>query len=769
MRFFIGLLFLIPGSLPCPALVTGPSELAVGSGSCLYIPCRYDLCQAGSSAHLELLRWLRHPRYDREQREFTGLNVGEPRWPPGARQGDCGLVLPRVQAKHAGLYGLRLMGSGDKLRWMHYVNVTVTETPPPPHLWPDPAPLTQGHRVTLGCWVPPSCPDDPRVLTWEGPVTKTPGVHVDTWTPLTSVTPHPVIGISLTFDPLWHHDGTLLKCLVWGRNGRAVTLASRQLQVNFAPRDVRVEVTPASPVFEGQEVMLRCLDEAQPPSHTYTWSLDGRSLPSPTAQLLLSPSQPEDGGTYRCRATNAMGTTESSPAPLQVYCESGKMAAVVPPRAAILEPVTSLPALVGSLVTLRCALGPAHPAPSSVQWLREDRWEADTPGPTLTFTADPARAGSYRCGGQNPAGSARSPPLSVVVWYPPTFVRVLQSPEGPVLAGGGPVRLSCQTGGAEPPKLEITWLKGGEELPGSALDFVLPDPQPPDAAPYVCQARNRGGVTRSPPLFLDVHFAPRGVELAVEPGGRVEEGSDVTLRCHGQAHPAPTAFEWFWEGGALGKTPQGLWVLPKVGPPRSGRYRCRVTNAVASGDSQDVVVTVYYSPSSILRRTLLGLGLGLSLLLLLSTLGCLLRRRWRRVAADEEPVVEPAGTFFLRHAKCHLKRPSPPAPPPRDPQVPQAPDEATGDPFPPTSPPGGGSVPRLRGDSVVYTVLKRSHGATKATEGPDYENVLPGPEDRDGDREGTLDYVTLALSSLGTPRGPAGDVGDTVEYAALRH
>ncbi|XP_064296664.1 B-cell receptor CD22 [Phalacrocorax carbo] len=846
---FICLLFLIPGSLStCPAVVTAPKELVAAVGSCLYISCRYNLCKAGPDAQISDLRWIHKPKYNEKMKDFMGQSVTHLRGTPGANEGNCSLTLPHIRGDNAGVYGLRLVAEPGRrtfktLRWIHYVTVNVTDTPPAPQLWPDPAPLTEGRRTTLGCWVPPACPNENPTLVWEGPAAKTPRVDVYPQLPPDNVATPPVIGTALAFEPSWYHDGTHLNCILRGSDGQTITQTFRKLEVNFAPRDVWVEVTPPSPVREGQDVTLRCQDSAKPPSNSYTWSLEGRILPHYTAQVLLQPTKATDGGAYSCRATNIVGTHQSPPTTLEVYyaprdvwvevtppspvhegrevtlrcrdsakppsnsytwslegrilphytaqvllqptkatdggaysCQATNglgtakslpvtLEVYYPPQTATLETLTPLPALVDSHITLRCALGPAHPAPV-IQWLRNDRWEVNTPGPTLSFSADPARAGTYRCIGQNPAGSARSPPLSVIVWYPPKAVQVLQSPGGPVVAGRGPVRLRCQVGAAEPPKFKVSWFKNGEELPDPAPNLLLPGPEAADAATYVCQARNEVGATRSPPVTLDVHFGPQGVELVPEPGQRVQEATDVILRCRADARPPPMAFEWFWDERPLGRTPKGLWVLQAVGTQASGRYRCRVTNDVATADSSDVIVTVYYSTSTILRKTFLGLGVGLGILLVLGTLGCFLRRRWRQrqVAADEEPVVEPSGTFFLRN-----KKPRTPA----SPRPPRGPDDTNAISYSSLlSLPGSGSVPRLRGDTVVYTVLKRNDGAAKA-EGPDYENVQPGPSsrerDRDGDRDGALVYAALALSSPGTPRGHAGDLGDAVEYTTLRH
>lgn len=78
---------------------------------------------------------------------------------------------------------------------------------------------------------------------------------------------------------------------------------------------------PASPVREGWEVTLSCHDSANPPSSVYSWSLNGLRLSSSTDKLLLRSAQVHDGGTYHCRATNAVGSVESHPTDLEVYCE----------------------------------------------------------------------------------------------------------------------------------------------------------------------------------------------------------------------------------------------------------------------------------------------------------------------------------------------------------------------------------------------------------------------------------------------------------------
>ncbi|XP_049649236.1 B-cell receptor CD22 [Accipiter gentilis] len=412
MRVFVCLLFFIPGSLSmCSEPVKGPKELVAGLGSCLYISCRYDLCQVGSDTKLQKLLWLRNPFYESTMKEFIGVKVSEPPRTPEANKGDCSLILRHVRAGDAGLYGLRLVAGPtgrkkEQLLWIHRVTINVTDTPPAPHLWPDPTPLTQGQKTTLGCWVHPSCPEETFTLTWEGPITRTPGVHVEAWTPPDTVVSFPVLGNLLTFEPFWYHDGTFLNCSIRGSDRKTISWASRELQVNYAPRDVRVEVTPSSPVHEGQEVTLSCRSSAKPPSHTYTWSAGGRILPHQAAQVVLGTVQATDSGSYSCRATNAVGTTESPPTVLKVYYA---------PRDVRVEVTPSSPVHEGWEVTLSCR-DSSNPPSHTYTWSLEGHILPHRTAQVLLRATKATDGGSYSCQATNDLGTAKSFPTTLEVY-----------------------------------------------------------------------------------------------------------------------------------------------------------------------------------------------------------------------------------------------------------------------------------------------------------------------------------------------------------------
>lgn len=142
----------------------------MASGSCLYIPCRYNLCHAGSKARLMQLQWLHQPTYIKEEKRWTGRQVANLLYPLATNVGECHLVLPRLDASAGGVYGLRLEARPTKagfkeLWWMHQVNVTViggdrTHPPLPPSLARPPIvpSLSLPAVLALTPLCPPGCP-----------------------------------------------------------------------------------------------------------------------------------------------------------------------------------------------------------------------------------------------------------------------------------------------------------------------------------------------------------------------------------------------------------------------------------------------------------------------------------------------------------------------------------------------------------------------------------------------------------------------------------
>ncbi|XP_005596211.3 B-cell receptor CD22 isoform X1 [Equus caballus] len=126
-------------------------------------------------------------------------------------------------------------------------------------------------------------------------------------------------GRELRFDAISPEDAGSYNCLVNNSVGQS-TSEAWMLQVLYAPRRLRVSVSPADGVTEGKKVVLTCQSDANPPVYEYSWfDWNNQSLHRYDQMLRLDPVKVQHSGTYRCRGTNRLGVGTSPPSTLTVY------------------------------------------------------------------------------------------------------------------------------------------------------------------------------------------------------------------------------------------------------------------------------------------------------------------------------------------------------------------------------------------------------------------------------------------------------------------
>ncbi|XP_046537072.1 B-cell receptor CD22 isoform X3 [Equus quagga] len=126
-------------------------------------------------------------------------------------------------------------------------------------------------------------------------------------------------GSELRFDAISPEDAGSYNCLVNNSVGQS-TSEAWMLQVLYAPRRLRVSVSPADGVTEGKKVVLTCQSDANPPVYEYSWfDWNNQSLHRYDQMLRLDPVKVQHSGTYRCRGTNRLGVGTSPPSTLTVY------------------------------------------------------------------------------------------------------------------------------------------------------------------------------------------------------------------------------------------------------------------------------------------------------------------------------------------------------------------------------------------------------------------------------------------------------------------
>uniref|UniRef100_A0A2K6SPL9 B-cell receptor CD22 n=1 Tax=Saimiri boliviensis boliviensis TaxID=39432 RepID=A0A2K6SPL9_SAIBB len=123
----------------------------------------------------------------------------------------------------------------------------------------------------------------------------------------------------LNFDSISPEDAGSYSC--WVKNSIGQTASEPwSLQVLYAPRRLRVSMSPGNRVMEGKRAALTCESDANPPVSHYTWfDWNNQTFHYPGQTLRLEPVEVKHSGAYWCRGTNSVGEGHSPLSTLTVY------------------------------------------------------------------------------------------------------------------------------------------------------------------------------------------------------------------------------------------------------------------------------------------------------------------------------------------------------------------------------------------------------------------------------------------------------------------
>lgn len=126
-------------------------------------------------------------------------------------------------------------------------------------------------------------------------------------------------GRDLSFSAISPEDSGDYNCVVNNSVGETSSQAWN-LRVLYAPRRLRVSISPRDSVMEGKKATLSCESDANPPIFQYTWfDSSGQDLHFSGQKLRLEPLRVQHSGSYRCQGTNELGVEVSPPTTLTVY------------------------------------------------------------------------------------------------------------------------------------------------------------------------------------------------------------------------------------------------------------------------------------------------------------------------------------------------------------------------------------------------------------------------------------------------------------------
>ncbi|XP_055466457.1 sialoadhesin isoform X2 [Psammomys obesus] len=352
-------------------------------------------------------------------------------------------------------------------------------------------------------------------------------------------------------------------------------------------------------LFRGEHLLATSL-KPQRPSH-------GRVQAKATAnslQLEVRELGLEDSGNYRCEATNALGSANSS-----LFFQVRGAWVQVSPSPELQE---------GQAVVLSCHVPAGVPEGTSYRWYQDGRPLQEATSSTLHIAAISLRqAGAYHCQAQAPdtATASLAAPISLHVFYTPRHATLS------ALLSTDPERvglLVCKVRSDPPAQLRLfhrdhlvaSTLQSPEELASSdprlrvtvsanELRLEIRSTGLEDGGTYTCEATNTLGQTSA-----TADFDAQAVRVTAWPNATVQEGQQVNLTCVvWSTHQASLRYTWYKGGQQL--LGASSIFLPNVTVMDATSYRCGVgLPGQAPHLSRPVTLDVLYAPRS-LRLTYL--------------------------------------------------------------------------------------------------------------------------------------------------------------------
>uniref|UniRef100_A0A671Y577 Ig-like domain-containing protein n=1 Tax=Sparus aurata TaxID=8175 RepID=A0A671Y577_SPAAU len=293
-----------------------PKTIEVLSGSCVTIPCSFDVEDTYNSHLDETCRALwksdqtvvfdsSNPKSNTIQGELKG----------DLKRKDCSTTLNNMRPDHSKEYFLRVecnIFKHNLLNQKLHISVTGRFCSPSTN-------TSEGTSVSLKCSAPAPCLSHPPALTWSsslGHIQESLQENLDRTKVQTSV---------LNFNASRIHHGKEISCTaVYNKkDGSPKSSVSTSLtaDISYPPKNTTVSVSPSGPVPENSRVTLICSSAANPAVRSYTWyRADGGQETVMGTGHVLDIAASEVSSPFFCKAENDLGAGRSNTRQIEVQC-----------------------------------------------------------------------------------------------------------------------------------------------------------------------------------------------------------------------------------------------------------------------------------------------------------------------------------------------------------------------------------------------------------------------------------------------------------------
>ncbi|XP_052339869.1 B-cell receptor CD22-like isoform X3 [Oncorhynchus keta] len=331
---FLIVLF-ISGVLVCfgqrDLITTMPDRLDVLTGSCVQIPCSFDIPDKNkytfNSTILTSGVWIKENSNfgDRPDNVIFNSSKTDNRYQGkitgNMSQKNCTTVFFNVTTNYTDKYYFRIESQPyratdpDKS-----VYIDVRDLPSSPIITVS-GEVKEWTPVSLNCSAVAPCPEHPPELTWTLPTQFTTENQLQENSDQTKS-----VLSTVTFTPSYLHHEMNITCTAVYPVGTSNKTAEHNvmLNVSFSPKDTSASISPADPVLVGSCVNLTCSSTANPPVTNFTWFKisGGKRTQVASGQSYSFNVTVGDGGLYYCGGRNSHGCGKSNEVQLAIKEES---------------------------------------------------------------------------------------------------------------------------------------------------------------------------------------------------------------------------------------------------------------------------------------------------------------------------------------------------------------------------------------------------------------------------------------------------------------
>uniref|UniRef100_A0A6P4DVD5 Down syndrome cell adhesion molecule-like protein Dscam2 n=1 Tax=Drosophila rhopaloa TaxID=1041015 RepID=A0A6P4DVD5_DRORH len=415
---------------------------------------------------------------------------------------------------------------------------------------------------------------------------------------------------SLLVQNVGRRDRGVYQCLV--ENQRASAQAMAELKLGDTVPELIYTFIEQN-VRPGPLISLKCSASGSPPPQ-FAWLLDSQPIMDVSlhhrfaigqfvdmsgdviSHLNISHVRPDDGGLYKCVASNSMGSVLHS-ARLNVYG---------PPYVRAIGPIK---AVAGEDIIVHCPFA-GYPI-DQIRWEKAHQELTTSNHYELASVADggqlviknvePGRdQGIYTCIVRSRAGEEARRDMQLNVNSPPV-IEPFKFPKN--LQEGGRAQITCAVSSGDMP-IYFSWKKDDSSIPSSLQitekkeEFysllVFKDISAKHSGKYTCYASNAAAKVNYT-AELQVRVAPR---WSYEPmDTAIMLGNTISINCEAEGYPIP-AITWFKGQGKGSKDFKPLsmrnhsLLLNLATDNDEGYYMCQATNEIGTGLKKTIRINV---------------------------------------------------------------------------------------------------------------------------------------------------------------------------------